>query len=127
MAGEISFGSLGGDSLQDQFDAALQVGANNSFLTPRTSDSVTTSVVDGSAPIDNSAGGSFSAFWQDTTKALLGYAIAKDAQKNAVTTPTNVAAQAAQQAQAQARKSWMLPLLVVGGGLLVYVVVKKAG
>jgi hypothetical protein len=128
MAGELSFGAGDWFNLQDTFGAAQTLGADQSYVTPRTSDTVTGDAVNGSAAIDNDSGGSWTGFWQDTLKAVVGYSIAKDAQRNAVVTPAAVPGPAPGQAavaQAPATPRWLLPALIVAGAGLVYVAVKK--
>lgn len=122
MANDLSFGADAPMTLQDFFSAAQTKGADQSFVVPRTSDTVTTNAIDGSAPIDNQAGSSWADVWKDTFKSVVGYAIAKDAQQNAIAQPVHTTA--AQQAQA-AKQSSLMPVLLVGGVVLAVVLLRK--
>lgn len=125
MARELSFGDAAGwFGLQDMYSAAQTASADNSFTRPRTSDTVTTNAIDGAAPIDNSGGGSWGDFWQGGIKAALGYAIAKDVAKSGAAAPRGAGGMAAPQ-PAAAAPSWLLPVAVVGAGLVAVLMLKS--
>lgn len=116
MAGELQHAW----DIQDVFSSALHFGADGSYETTRTSDTVTTDAVAGSVAIDNTQSTGWSSFFQDTAKALVGYSLAKDARQSGVTLPAANAAAAAQAATpaAQAKSQ---TLLIVGVAALAVV------
>jgi hypothetical protein len=127
MANGLSIGASDPFGLQDLFSAAQTAGSDQSYVTPRTSDTATGDAINGGAPIDNDSGSAWSSFFRDTVKTIVGYEIAKDAQQHTVMTPANASQQAAAQAQAQARSSWLMPAVIVGGVVLAVIAFKKAG
>jgi hypothetical protein len=126
---EFSWGSDAPMTLQSVFNGALQIGADSSYVTPRTSDTVTGDAINGSVPIDNESGGSWSGFWQDTLKAVVGYQIAKDATKHSVAQPDGYmpgpAPGQVAAAQASPMSRWIMPALLIGGTVLVVVALRK--
>lgn len=85
----------------DFFGASRQVGADQSFVTPRLAGTQPTNAIDAMQPIQPAASGDAYGWlndMRDIVKTTAGYLIAKDAQKNNVAPPQvyeRTAAQAA--------------------------------
>ena len=125
MASEFSFGDAADYfGLQDLYGVAQEIGANSSYITPRTSDTVTSNAIDGAAPIDNSGGGAWGGFWRDGLKTVLGYSVARDAARNGVGAQAPMLAPQGRQSQAAALPGWVLPVAVVGVGLVAVLLLK---
>lgn len=107
--------------LQAAFGTAMTLGADSSYITPRTSDTVTSNAIDGAAPIDNSGGGAWGGFWRDGLKTVLNYSLARDAARNGVGTQGPMPAP---QGQAAALPGWVVPVAVVGAGLVAVLLFK---
>ena len=120
MAGELSFGAADVFGLADTFSAAQTMGANSSFVVPRTSDTVTLNAIDGAAPINNDDEGAWGGFWRGGIKTIIGYSIARDAARNGVMPAPQ---QQTRAAQPDALPRWLLPVALVG---LVAVLMHKA-
>lgn len=107
----------------EQWGTALTLGADSSFVTPKTLWSSTSSVLDVMTP--TTAGrDSLSDFWSqaggvllDVVKAGAGYAVAKDASKNQVVQPTEQRPVIVQQGGG-VQLGGLLPLLLIGGVVL---------
>lgn len=107
----------------EQWGTALTLGADSSFVTPKTLWSSTSSALDVMTP--TSAGvNTLSDFWSqaggvllDVVKAGAGYAVAKDASKNNVAQPTEQRPVIVQQGGG-VQLGGLLPLLLIGGVVL---------
>jgi hypothetical protein len=118
MAGELA-SYFDTTSTQDIFTSALQFGANSSFVTPRTSDTVTSDAVNGAVPIDNIPDTGWSGFFRDTARALVGYGLTKDAQQSGIAQPGQAPMAPVSVQVAQQRNSTLLLIaLAVGGAFL---------
>lgn len=110
----------------NQWGTALTLGADQSFVIPKTTSTATSTALDVMTP--TKAGiDTLSDFWSqagsvllDVTKAASGYLIAKDASKNQVTQPTQAQPVVIQQGGGQL--GGLLPLLLIGG--LIFLAVK---
>lgn len=71
-------------SLQSLWNAAAGIGADQSYVQPRTSETVPTNALTSMQPVQET-GGEWGAFWQNTIGSLVSYSLAKDAAKNGVT------------------------------------------
>lgn len=71
-------------SLQSLWDSAAGIGADQSYVQPRTSDTVPTNALTSMQPVQET-GGQWGAFWQSTLGSLVSYGVARDAAKNGVT------------------------------------------
>lgn len=108
----------------EQWGTALTLGADSSFVTPKTLWSSTSSALDVMTP--TSAGvNTLSDFWSqaggvllDVVKAGAGYAVAKDASKNNVVQPTEQRPVIVQQGGGGVQLGGLLPLLLIGGVVL---------
>lgn len=118
MAGELS-SYFDGTAPQDIFTSALHFGADGSYVTPRSSDTVTSDAVNGAVPINNMPDTGWSSFFRDTARALVGYGLAKDAQQSGVTQPGQAPMAPVPVQVAQQRNSTLLLIaLAVGGAVL---------
>lgn len=112
--------------LGGMFDTAAGIGADNSFITPRTTDTVATNAVQSMTPVTEGASSGWTSLFQDVFKGVVGYSLAKDAVQSGVTRPAYGAQQTYQgqpQAQRQPAAGGLLPLLLVGG--LIFFAVKS--
>lgn len=118
----------------DWFGASLTLSADTSYNTPRTPWTQSSTAVDVMTPTNAGAGlGEWGDFFKDTAKALVGYAIAKDASRSGVApnagqtstrnpaAPGQVVMQPSYQPQ-PANVGGLMPLLIIGG--LVYLAVR---
>lgn len=111
----------------ETWGAALTLGADQSFVIPKTTTTATSTALDVMTP--TKAGiDTLSDFWSqagsvllDVTKAASGYLIAKDASKNQVTQPTQAQPVVIQQGGG-VQLGGLLPLLLIGG--LIFLAVK---
>jgi hypothetical protein len=110
---QLMYGSAPSDAI---YGPALSIGADQSYVTPRSEESVTSNAVQAMQPVSNdtSSWGQWGDFFKDTGKALVGYAIAKDAQQNNVQPQVVVSGQPYNRAPMGS----MLPILIIGGLLL---------
>ncbi len=115
----------GDAGLSDLYGSALSFGADNSFITPRGTDTVPTDAVQSMQPVSDGASSGWNNLFQDVFKGVVGYSLAKDAVQSGVTRPAYGAAPAYQGQQQQAQRpqsmGGLLPLLLVGG-LIVFAV-----
>ena len=93
--------------------------------------SATGDAINGSAPINNDAPSGWGGFWRDTLGAVVGYAIAKDASRNAVpqpgqTVPAGAAAASSAAPSSSSTPGWLLPL-AIGGVVVVAVIAFRKG
>jgi hypothetical protein len=75
-------------NLAEAFGSALGINADNSYSTPRTSDTATTDAVQSMQPVDNQSGGAFGDFWGGAggvLRSLLDYAVVRDAARHGIT------------------------------------------
>lgn len=117
--------------LYEFWNTSLVFGASPQSNHDRAEDTVPVNAIQSMQPVTSSGlvnDSGFSGFWQDITKTIVGYAIAKDATKNAVQTQPQVvyvAGQGAQQQQQQeAPNKGTVLLLMVG---VIAVVAMSAG
>lgn len=111
----------------EQWGTALTLGADQSFVIPKTTSTATSTALDVMTP--TKAGiDTLSDFWSqagsvllDVTKAASGYLIAKDASKNQVAQPTQAQPVVIQQGGG-VQLGGLLPLLLIGG--LIFLAVK---
>lgn len=125
MEGYDLAGFLGIDALPGMFDSALAVSTGQVANAPNTLTTVPSNAIASMQPVSSAGEMSWSGFWQDLTKGVVGYAIAKDAKQSGVAVPqpvtvtTTTPANAAQyQRQQQANPLVLLAL----AGLAVYAV-----
>lgn len=111
----------------EQWGAALTLGADQSFVTPKTAWTSTSTAVDVMTPTKSGIN-TLSDFWSqagqvllDVTKAGAGYVIAKDASKNQVVQPTQQQPVIVQQGGG-VNLGGLFPLLLIGG--LVFLAMK---
>lgn len=102
----------------DIFGSSLTLGADQSFITDKTSDTVSTNALDSMTPTQAPTTDDAYGWLKDLAKTGASYLIQKDAQKNAVV-PAQVYAQTAAQAQGQQMQGPQFG----GGGLLMILVV----
>jgi len=112
------------------FGASLSLGADNSFNTARTSLTQVTNAVEEMAPVTAGAD-RYWQFFEDIGKTAVGYLITKDAAQNNVPNPTGIggavvpqgtgAVMRAGQPAASGSMSAILPMLLVGGLVLLAV------
>lgn len=107
---------------------ALTLGADSSFITPKSPFTTTSTAVDVMTPTTEGIN-TLSDFWKaagsvflDVTKATSGYLIAKDASKNAVLQPTQQQPVYVQAQPGGQQIGGLLPLLLIGG--LIFLAVK---
>lgn len=84
-----TLGSSGAGGWSDYFATAIGMAADQTPNGPNTVDTVPINAIQSMQPVSADQTQSFSGFWQDLTKGVLGYAIAKDAAKNGVAGPGN--------------------------------------
>lgn len=105
---------------QDLWGVANTFGTGQPQTEYRLPDTVTGNAIQGSLPMQPDAPSSWSGFWQDTLRTVVGYGIARDAIKNGVQANAGYPVQqyAAPASSAPFLSGNMLLLLLVGGGLL---------
>jgi hypothetical protein len=128
----ITYGADAWGDLQSIFSTAQTAGADGSYTVDRTSDTATGDAINGSTPINNDAPSGWGGFWRDTLGAVVGYAIAKDASRNAVPQPGQTVPAGAAAASSAAPSSsspvpgWLIPL-AIGGAVVVAVIAFRKG
>jgi len=87
-----SFDDLEPVTMAGAWNSALVIGADSSYVTPRTADTQTTNAIGSMTPVESAGkNDSWSAWLQDVGKAVVGYSIEKDAQQSGVTRPSQTA------------------------------------
>ena len=119
----MDFTLSGGPSWGTQgiFDTAMYAGADMSFGVPDGIESVRMDAVNGAGSNDRASSG-WAGFFQDTARSLVGYSLARDAQQSGTVQPAQYQAQ--QSAQA-AQRLTLSPLVLLAGGLAVFLALRK--
>lgn len=113
------------NSWEQDFAAAANLGADQSFTVPRAEYTVATNAVQSAQPIvSDPSMGQWGQFFRDLTKTVVGYSIAKDAAQSGLVNANGrpVAPVYTQPAQ-PAGLGGLLPLVLVG--VIVYAVAKN--
>lgn len=99
------------------FGSALTLGADQSYITDKTANSVSTNALDSMTPVRQETTDDAFGWLKDLAKSGVGYLIQKDAQQNKVV-PAPVYAKTAEQMQGQ-----QVQQSAQGGGMLMLLVV----
>lgn len=112
------------DTLPNMFDTSLAVATESTPYYGNTVDTVPTNALQSMQPVSQAQAESWSGFWQDLTRGVVQYGIARDAAQNGITVRNTAPGQPVvlrQQQQAQ-QANGLVMLLLVGG--LAYAVAK---
>lgn len=115
-------------TLGEAYDTSAQVGADSSYLTPRTPDTQTTNALQTMTPTQSPGlNDSWGSWFRTVGSGIVGYAIQKDAVQNNVTRPSQTAPYQANGTATQKplTANGLVVLAIVGG--LIFFAVKKAG
>ena len=119
---DLTFAGLGYDLSTPQ-----AIAADNSFTTARAWNSVPVDAIGSMTPVvpnvADAGAGEWGGYFRDLTKAVVGYAIVKDAQRSGVQPEANAPASAAAKAKATPAGN-VMPLLLIGAAI--FAVVKLA-
>lgn len=116
---DLTFAGLGYD-----LSTPAAIGADASFLTPRSWNTVPTDALESMTPVTPNASGEWSGFFRDLTKTIVGYSIVKDAQQSGVQPAANVQPGGAVAPRTTQPSANLVPLLLIGAA--VFAVVKLA-
>lgn len=111
-------------AFDDLFGSSLTLGADQSFITDKTVDSVSTNALDSMTPVRQETTDDAYGWLKDIAKQGVGYFIQKDAQQNKVVPPqqyATVAAAAQGQPVQQAQQPGGMLMILLGIGVLVLV------
>lgn len=108
--------SLGLNTWSGYFQTALNFGADQVPNAPNMLETVPTNAIQSMQPVSNDQAQSWSGFWQDLTKGVVSYAVAKDARQSNMTS-VQAAAVAANRGRPAAPQQLPggLVLLILGG------------
>lgn len=128
MALDFGLGTFDGGaldaSLPSVFDTAIGFNSSPTYAQPRTADTATSNALQSSQPIVDATGG-WNDFWRGTIGTLVNYAVVKDVAETRADGTAAAAAYAAQSNALQTRANDRRLMLLVGAGLVAYLLVVK--
>lgn len=112
------FQTLGMGGFADYFQTSLQISADQTPNAPNTLETVPINAIQSMQPVSSDQTQSWSGFWQDLTKGVVSYAVAKDARQSGLTTAKAGASAAAQRRPAAPQQVPPGLLLLIVGGIV---------
>lgn len=110
--------TFGMGSWANYFQTALTISADQTPNAPNMLETVPINAIQSMQPVSADQAQSWSGFWQDLTKGVVSYAVAKDARQSGLTNAQAGASAAAQRRPAPAQQVPPGLLLLIVGGIV---------